>query len=78
MAFICVIDTVFQGRVASWRDEDGKPVIYETEQEAELDAQEAAMSEDDEIDEVLEVSVTDAQIIDPISGRVYWTKGEKQ
>ena len=76
--FITVMDTVFQGRVAGWRDDKGKPVLYATQQEAELDAQEGVLQEDDEADEVLEVFVTEYSIIDPVSGRVYWTKGEKQ
>jgi hypothetical protein len=74
MAFICAIDTVFQGVIASWRDEDGKPCVYETRAEAEADA--ADVHEDDEPDMVIEVVVTEDKIYDPVDGRVYWTKGE--
>lgn len=78
MKFITVMDTVFQGRVAAWRDEDGKPVLYDTLQEAELDAADSVMEEGDVPDDILVVEVTDDQIVDPVDGRVYWTKGEEQ
>lgn len=76
MAFICTIDTICQGRVASWRDEDGRPVVYESRIKAELDA--ADVCDGDEPDDVIEVIVTEDKIYDPVDGRVYWVKGEVQ
>jgi hypothetical protein len=69
--FITVIDTVFQGRVVGWQ-EDGKPVLYDTQKEAEIDAN--AVMADEEPDSVIEVEVTDDAITDPVDGRVYWSK----
>ena len=82
MPFICVVDTVFDGRVASWRDEDGKPVVYEDKSEAEADAADIQIDEEDrdedwepeEPDAVVEVVVTPEKIYDPVDGRVYWEK----
>lgn len=74
MPFICVTESVCEGRVATWRDEDGRPVIYDTYKRAELDAIDAIQDDDDEADEVLEVIVTDDKIFDPVNGRVYWEK----
>ena len=74
MPFITIIDTVFQGRVTGWKDQDGKPIIYETEQEAQLDAQ--AQMEGEEADEVVEVSITDEEVKDVVTGRIYWTEGQ--
>lgn len=74
--FITVIDTMCQGMVAAWRDEDDKPVLYDTQQDAELDANDAL--EGDEPDGILEVEVTDDAITDPVDGRVYWKKGEER
>ena len=73
--FITVMDTVFRGRVAGWSEEDGKPCLYDSKAEAEVDANDVI--EGDEPDDVVEVEVTDEQIVDPIDGRVYWRKGEK-
>jgi len=78
MPFITTIDTVLEGRVAAWRDQDGRPVIYEDRLEAEMEAAEGIIHEDDVPDDVIEVVVTEDTIIDPIDGRVYWTKGEAQ
>ncbi len=64
MPFITVIDTVFEGRTASWRDEEGKPVIFATPSEA--------LDECEEDDGVVEVVVTPDKIYDPIDERVYW------
>jgi hypothetical protein len=77
MPFITVIDTVFQGRVASWRDDDDKPCVFETSAEAEEMAADV-MHEDDDPDMVVEVVVNEQKIFDPIDGRVYWTRGEEQ
>jgi hypothetical protein len=74
MAYITVYDTVFQGRVAGWHDEDNKPVIYSTYAEALIDANDDVMDAEDDPDDVVEVVVTDEQIYDPIDGRVYWSK----
>lgn len=71
MPFICTIDTVFGGRVASWRDEDERPVVHETREAAEEEANDSAL---DEPDGVLEVVVTEDRIYDPIDGRTYWFK----
>lgn len=76
MPFITIVDTVFQGRVAGWRDEDGKPVIYDSLIEAEMDA--ADVGEDDEPDMVVEVVVTPTKIYDADDGRIYWQEGESQ
>lgn len=77
--FICVIDTVFQGRTASWHDEDGKPCLFDTKDEAEAEAAECVEPDDDdpdwepdEPDTVIEVVVTAEKIFDPIDGHVYW------
>lgn len=81
MPFICTIDTVFQGQVASWRDESGRPIVYDTEEEAKEDACDpelAALDEDYEMDGVESVSVTPTHIIGTHTGRVYWTLGEKR
>lgn len=84
MPFICIIDTVCQGRVASWRDEDGRPIVYPTQADAEEDANDVNLPPDDpdydpddlnEPDTVVEVVVTDESIVDAVDGRVYWTKG---
>lgn len=81
MPFICVIDTVCEGLVASWRDEDGKPVVYPTREEAEVDAHDVQTTpeedrdedwEPDEPDTVIEVVVTPEKIYDPVDGRIYW------
>lgn len=72
MPFITVYDTVFQGRVAGWHDDDGKPVIYDTYAEALVDAND--VMEDEVPDGVLEVVVTEENITDPIDGYVYWSK----
>lgn len=84
MPFITVVDTVFEGRVASWRDEDGKPVVYGTQAEAEVDAADIQIPEEDrdedwepdEPDGVLEVVVEPNKIYDPVDGRIYWEKPE--
>lgn len=76
MPFITVIDAVFQGRVASWRDDDGKPVVYMTEAEAQVDAND--VMEGDEPDGVEQVSVTSNHIIGTFDGRIYWARGDKQ
>lgn len=74
MPFICVVDTVFEGMVASWKEEDGKPVVYETREAAEEDAHDVATEDnpDEEPDTVLEVVVTESEIYDPVDGRIYW------
>lgn len=74
--FITVIDTLCEGRVAGWREEDGKPCLYDTREEAEKDANDVA--EGDDPDDVIEVVVTPDRIYDPIDGRVYWAKGEQK
>lgn len=79
MPFICVIDTICQRRIASWRDEDGRPIVYDTEQDAELDAGDPDMlAMGNDPDMIEEVTVTEDQIIGVVDGRIYWTKGEKQ
>lgn len=78
MPFITIQHTVFQGWVPGWRDEEGRPILYDTEQEAELDALEAMHSDDDEMDGIVEVTVTDNEIVDVVDGRVYWKKGDEQ
>lgn len=82
MPFICVIDTLCDGLVASWRDEDDKPVIYDTKEEAEKEAADIQTPEEDrdedwepdEPDMVVEVVVTPEKIYDPVDGRIYWEK----
>lgn len=76
MPFITTTDTIFEGRVAAWREEDGKPCVYETKEEAEADAND--VGEDDEPDMVIEVAVTESSIIDPIDGRVYWSNKQEE
>lgn len=71
--FITVVDMVFQGRVAGWREEDGKPVLYDTREEAQIDAED--VMEGDDPDSIIEVEVIDDAITDPVDGRVYWTRG---
>lgn len=70
MPFICVIDTVCDGLVASWKFEDGTPVVFATREEAEEEAND--VMPDDEPDTVLEVVVTESEIYDPVDGRIYW------
>lgn len=82
MPFICVIDTLCDGMTASWRDEDGKPCVFSTREEAEIEAADIQIEEEDrdedwepeEPDAVIEVVVTENKIYDPVDGRVYWEK----
>lgn len=74
MPFITTIETAFEGRVAGWRDEDGKPCLYETQEAAQADAED--VMPDDDPDDVIEVVATPTKIYDPIDGRVYWEKDE--
>lgn len=64
MPFITVVETVFQGRVAAWREECGKPVLFDTEEEA--------LTEAEEDDMVIRVIAEESRIYDPVDGRVYW------
>lgn len=70
MPYICAVDTVFEGVVATWRDEDGRPIVYETEDEAQKDAED--VMPDDDADMVIEVVVTPKKIYDNINGCTYW------
>lgn len=68
MSYIVITDTVFQGRVASWRDEDGRPCLFDDEQ--------AALAECEDGDDVEPVDVMDdGSIVGRIDGRVYWNPG---
>lgn len=82
--FITVIDTVFEGKVAGWREGDGKPCLFDTREGAEKEAADIQIPEEDrdedwepeEPDAVIEVIVTDDKIYDPVDGRIYWQKGD--
>lgn len=76
MPFITIQHTIFQGWVPGWRDEEGRPIIYDTEQDAELDALDAMHDEDDEMDAVVEVVVTPCKIYDAVDGRTYWKRDD--
>lgn len=77
-AWICTTDTFCQGVVASWRDDSGKPCLYDTREEAEKDANDEEMlATGNDPDGVEEVYVTDDKIIGVVDGRLYWQKGDK-
>lgn len=84
--FITVVDTLCQGLVAGWKDDDGKPFLFDTREAAEVEAADIQIPEEDrdedwgpdDPDIVIEVEVTDDKIFDPIDGRVYWQKGEQK
>ena len=82
MPYICITDTVCEGRIASWKDaETGKPCVYETHEAAMRDADDPVLrqmyeenDEEYEPDTVLEVIVTDDRIYDPVNDETYWRK----
>lgn len=78
--FITVMDMFFNGRTVTWRDENGKPVVFDTREEAQaqIDEYVAMDPANHEPDEIFEVVVTEGSIVGVIDGRTYWIKGEEQ
>jgi hypothetical protein len=78
-AWITTMDTLCEGVTAAWRQDDGRPFLYDSRMAAEKDANEEewiAMGNDP--DGVEEVMVTDDAIIGVVDGRVYWRKSDRK
>lgn len=80
--WITVMDTFCEGRVPAWKEEDERPCLYDTREEAEADANdedmrssggELAPDEWNDPDEVVEVIVRqNGSIVDAVDGRLWW------